>query len=167
LLLDEEQIMKAIEKIWIAAAVLSTAMAASTSSAAEIGWLDSVQASQVDNAYGWVCMNEDAYNTPSYGSLDVYVNGPVGSADGFFYGNYSLSQGTWGYEKDGVNEAGYCGTDTNVGFRLSGWFVDYDHPGPTTLYVYWHDTSGNLTLLGGSPATDSSPGAPPGGGSNQ
>jgi hypothetical protein len=141
-------------KLWMAAAALSTALGAVSSNAAEIGWLDSVQMGQVDNAYGWVCMNEDAYNTPSYGSLDVYVDGPAGSDTGYYYTTYDLAQqGTWGYVKDGVNEAGYCGTDANVGFKLEGWFGTYESPGDTTVYVYWHDTAGNLTMLGGSPIT--------------
>lgn len=144
--------MKTAGKMMMAAMAVTAAMAASNSRADEIGWLDSVEAGQVDNAIGWVCMNEDAYNTPMYGSLDVYLYAPADQG-GTYYGNYQLAQGTWGFTKDGVNQAGYCGTDTYVGFKLIGWFVNYEETAPTKVYVYWRNNFDALTMLGGSPIT--------------
>ena len=143
--------MKATFRPFIAAMALSTAMAAGSSSAAEIGWFDSVSAGWVDDAMGWVCMNEDPANTPSYGSLDVYLDTPA-EQGGYYYGNFTLDNGsTYGFYKDGVNAAGYCGTDAYVGFDLSGWFWDDNSASETNVYIYWRDLAGNLTLLGGSP----------------
>jgi hypothetical protein len=144
--------MKTILRPLMAAMALSAAMAAGSSSAAEMGWFDSVDEGWVDDAKGWVCMNEDPANTPSYGSLDVYLDAPA-EQGGFYYGNFTLDNGsTYGFFKDGVNAAGYCGTDSYVGFDISGWFSN-DDSSDTPVYIYWRDLTGNLTMLGGSPIT--------------
>ena len=112
------------------------------------GWVDAVNVDSSDTVYGWVCMNPDSVNTGSYGSLDVYLDGPFGV--GYYYGNYKLTGADYGAYRTGVNEAGYCGDNPNVGFQLSGWFSDFSSGGPNTIYVYWRDNSGTITMLGGS-----------------
>ena len=163
--------MRLTSRMWIAAAAFTTAglslsaspqtaspqtcpapgTGSASSQAGEVGWLDSVDVDMVDTAYGWVCENEDAFHTPSYGSIDVFLGGPAGI--GTFYGNFPLSQGNYGYYKDGVTAAGFCGTNTYVGFRLSGWFANEDGSAPSNIYLYWHDSTGRLTKIGGSPLT--------------
>ena len=135
-------------KMWIATAALSAAMAAGHANAGEIGWLDGVNVDMVDTAYGWVCENEDPYMTPSYGSIDVYLDAPADKG-GYYYGNYRLQQYNWGYLKQNVNAAGYCGSNPYVAFRLEGWFSE-DSGGPNTIYLYWRDSAGHLTPIGGS-----------------
>jgi hypothetical protein len=105
-----------------------------------------------DTAYGWFCVNEDPFMTGEYGSLDVYLDAPK-EKGGYFYGNFQLAQGNWGYYRAGVNAAGFCGSDPYIGFQLWGWFSDDSGTAevPNTIYVYWHDKATNkLTLLGGS-----------------
>jgi hypothetical protein len=149
--------MKTISKLGIAAMTVTAALAAGNANAGEVGWFDSVVAGWTDSANGWVCMNEDPTNTPMYGSLDVYLDGP--KETGYYYGNFKLNQGGWGSQKDGVNQAGYCGTDSYVGFSLSGWFTDDQSTGPTKVYVYWRNNMGYQTMLPGSPITITSVGS--------
>ena len=151
--------MRTTRRMWIAAAAFTTAafstpalsQATVTASApvGEIGWLDGVEVDMVDTAYGWVCENEDAFRTAAYGSIDVFLDGPAGF--GIYYGNFPLNSTNWGYFKDGVNAAGYCGTNPYVAFRLSGWFADEEGGSPNTIYLYWRDAAGHLTKIGGSP----------------
>ncbi len=142
--------MRRATRMWIGAAALCAAMAGN-GNAAEIGWVDGVNVDMVDTVYGWVCENEDAFRTPQYGSIDVFLDGPAGF--GIYYGNFTLQQGTYGYFKEGVNAAGYCGTNPYVSFQFSGWFADQEGGGPNSIYLYWRDKSGNLTKIGGSGLT--------------
>jgi hypothetical protein len=135
---------------WVAGAVLSSLAIAAPCQAGVIGWLDYVDVEMYDNAVGWVCENEDAVNTPSYGVIDLYINGGPGTG-GYLYGSADLhpSNNAWGYYKAGVNAAGYCGTDSYVGFSFVGWFDDPRTQGTNTIYMYFRDNNGNSTQLGG------------------
>ncbi len=140
--------MKKTNKLLIAAAAISMGLAAGTANAGVNGWLDGVNVDMTDTAFGWVCMNEDAFNTPEYGSLDVYLHAPADKG-GEFYDNFKLQPNQWGYFKKGINAAGYCGTDPYVSFKLDGWFSEEGY-GPNTIYIYFRDKAGHLTLIGGS-----------------
>jgi hypothetical protein len=157
--------MKSIRAIAVAAGV-SLALSAASANAVTVsgttvadpaaptfvptvnGWIDGVKVDMIDTAFGWVCVNQDAFNTPEYGSLDVYLHAPADKR-GEYYGNFLLDPAQWGYFKQGVNAAGYCGTDPYVSFQLTGWFSDEGY-GPNTIYIYFHDKSNHLTLIGGS-----------------
>src|SRR5579862_9968368 len=100
--------MKFATRVWIGAALVSAAMAGN-GNAAEIGWVDGVNVDMVDTVVGWVCEDEGAFHTPQYGSIDVFLDGPAGI--GIYYGNFPLTQGNYGYFKQGVNAAGFCGSN--------------------------------------------------------
>jgi hypothetical protein len=143
--------MKMTGKMWLAAVTFASMAMAGNANAAEIGWLDGVAVGMDDVAYGWVCENEDPFHTPEYGSIDVFLDGPAGF--GIYYGNFPLVQGNYGYFKQGVNAAGFCGSNPYVSFEIWGWFSDPGGQSPNTIYVYWRDSQGNLTKIGGSGIT--------------
>lgn len=136
--------MKTARIVSAIAAAFSCLALSAPSYAAIDGYFDCVTVSSTDFAKGWVCESTDPANTPSYGTLAVFVNGN-------HYADFGLGGGTWSQYYPGVNGAGYCGSHAYVGFVLPGWFYI---PSSSTISVYFRDNGGTLIpLIGGSPKT--------------
>ena len=112
-----------------------------TANSAINGYFDAIHYGLVDDAYGWICDSSNP-NTAPPGNLVWYSGGPAGGG-GTIWQENSVSF-YWGFYRPDVPAAGYCGSNQYAGFGAHDWI-------PSTVYLYYRDTSGNLTLINGSP----------------
>jgi hypothetical protein len=127
----------------IAAMAIVSGVLSLPSRAAINGNFDAVYVDMVDTLTGWICESTSPNNSPP-GDLVLYTGGAAGSG-GSEHVSWPVSL-HWGIYRPDVPSAGFCGSNNYTGWSAQTWI-----PFNTDLYLYYRDTSGGLTLLGGSP----------------
>jgi len=128
-----------LAKCAVACAAVASLAFAQPAFAAINGDLEVVHVAMYDSAEGWVCRTP--YYWQTVGVLSVYIDDGAGGS--WHYGDFSLDE-SWGHYRPDI--ASMCNGYEFSGFSLWGWFYQNR---PTTMWVYFKNSQGTLTLLGG------------------